>query len=75
MKKLCVTTIKNVVAVVDYDNFETACSDGKFRSSSDVIEMVKHHIPPYDKYEVKPFKRKIYFYKFTDIITVSDEKA
>lgn len=71
MKKLCIYTVKELVAEVDYNDFETVCSDGKFRNSSEVIEMVKHHLPPYDKYEVKPFKRKIYFYKFIDTITVS----
>lgn len=70
MKKLCVYTVKEAVATVDYSNFEMNCSGGKFRNSSDIIEMVKHHLPPYDKYEVKALERKIYFYKFIDTITI-----
>lgn len=74
MKKIFITTIKELVAVIDYSDFETICSDGKFRRAEDVIEMVKHHLPSYDKYEAKVLEKKVYFYKFNDIIVVKNEK-
>ena len=73
MKKIKVTTIKEVVAVVDYSDFEHMTKGG-FRNSSDIMELVKNHIPTYDKSEVCVLNKKIVFYRFTDIIIVCNEK-
>lgn len=74
MKKIELKTIKEIVAVVDYSDFENMTKKG-FRNSSDIIELVKDHIPPYDKSEVCLLDQKIVFYKFNDIIVIEDEKA
>ena len=73
MRKISLKTICEVVAIVDYSKFEHMTKRG-FRNSSDIMELVKNHIPPYDKSEVCLLDKKIVFYKYNDIIVIEDEK-
>ena len=72
MRKINLKTICEVVAIIDYSKFEHLSKKG-FRNS-DIIELVKNHIPPYDKSEVCLLDKKIVFYKYNDIIVIEDEK-
>jgi hypothetical protein len=74
MKKINIKTIKEVVAVVNFSDFEHMSKKG-FRNSSEIIELVKDHLPPYDKSEVCVFDKKIVFYQYIDVITIENEKV